>query len=499
MTKIIILLILISINVTFLFSQTKLTPFERITPEKVKQLDEFIRKYAPADSAYNLMTQWADRHFRSNRSAVSKYILEVYKPLFPDYESMIEAQISNAEKVMIAQTPDSTMYKIYDLYIIQKAPSEDAFVAVQRLTDNLIYRKMYDSAANIYEYYSQFFPTSKIKFQKIIDILKAKPEGLIVKNLGSTLNTNYSEWDPTLTPDGKYLYFSSDRRRGTYGKADIWYSENINGEWTEPKNLGNKINNTRDETIDNVSVDGNILLLSGEFSGTFGKFDIFLAEKDSLGWNKLLHVKQPINSQYHEESANISSDGRVLIFTSDRPGGIGPYVPMNSTFYHGSMMGNMDLYISFRRDTGWTSPINMGNVINTPFAERAVFLHPDNKTLYFSSNGHPGLGGLDVFKSTRLDDTWLNWSKPVNLGKEINGETDDWGYSIDIRGDSALFSKHSQPDGYGGWDIYSIKLPKDAKPTEVITIRGKVTNSKGQPLAVTIKWEDLTTGEDLDL
>ncbi|HRP01115.1 MAG TPA: OmpA family protein [Candidatus Kapabacteria bacterium] len=494
--KIIVLILFIVFYCSILRSQTRIHPYERITPEKVKIYDQFIRQYAPADSAYNLMLQWTDRQFIAARAAVAKYILEVYKPLFPGYKSMINAQILNSERAMLAQTPDSTMVAIYDDYIKSNAPSDDSFVAIQRLTDNFIQQHKYEEAIKIYQSYLPLFSSKKNKFDTIINILRAKNQGLIVRNLGKIINTPYSEWDPTLTPDGRYLYFSSDRKGG-YGKADIWYSENINGQWTQAKNIGSKINKREEETVDNVSVDGTILFLSGEFPGTFGKFDIFLAEKDSLGWNRLLHINKPINSIYHEESANISSDGKVLIFTSDRPGGVGPFVEMNAQYYHGSLMGNMDLYISFNRDTGWTAPINMGNIINTPYAERAVFLHPDNKTLYFSSNGHTGLGGLDVFKSTRLDDTWLNWSEPVNLGKEINGESDDWGYSIDVKGDSALFAKHSQPDGYGAWDIYSIKLPKEAKPNSVITVRGKVTNSLGQPLAAVIRWEDLNTGEDL--
>ncbi len=496
MTNIIKYLIILFVNSLIVLSQTNLNPYERITPEKVKQIDEYIKKYSPSDSAFQLMSKWADRYYLLQKAALSKYIYESYKPLFPNYESQIESLIKNAESAMLLQVPDSSLIHIYDLYIKGNAPSDNAFVVVQLLTHKYIENKMYDSAVKVYQYYSKFFSENDTRFKKVIDILSKEPEGILIRNLGSVVNSPYSEWDPNLTPDGKYLYFSSDRRGG-YGSSDIWYSENINGNWSKPKNIGNKINNRNEETIDNVSTDGSLLFLSGEFPNTYGKFDIYIAERDTLGWSKLLHFKEPINSQYHDESANLSSDGKILLFTSDRPGGVGPYVPINTTNYHGSIMGNMDIYISFRRDTGWTAPINLGNVINTPYAERSVFLHPDNKTLYFSSNGHPGLGGLDIFKSIRLDDTWLNWSEPINLGKEINSESDDWGYSIDIKGDSAVFAQQNKPDGYGGWDIYSVKLPTNAKPSEVVTIRGKVTNSIGQPISAVIKWEDLKTGEDL--
>ena len=230
-------------------------------------------------------------------------------------------------------------------------------------------------------------------------------------------------------------------------------------------------------------------------AGTYGEFDIYLAEKDSLSW-RMTHLPYPINTKYHEESGNLTSDGKALLFTSDRPGGIGAYVPINQYFYHGSVMGNMDIYISFLTDSGWSKPINLGPTINTPYAERAAYLHPDGKTLYFSSNGHAGLGRLDVFKSVRLrEDSWTEWSEPVNLGKEINTANDDWGYNIDIKGDSAFFAINDAPDGYGNWDIYSVTLPKNAKPEKIIIVRGKVTDSGGNPISCVIKWEDLETGE----
>jgi outer membrane protein OmpA-like peptidoglycan-associated protein len=121
-------------------------------------------------------------------------------------------------------------------------------------------------------------------------------------------------------------------------------------------------------------------------------------------------------------------------------------------------------------------------------------LHPDGKTLYFSSAGHNSLGGLDVYKSTRLNsDSWTEWSTPVNLGKEINTPGNDVGYKITTKGDRAYFSEDDRPGGYGGYDLYSLVLPKIVRPDRVATIRGKVVDSAGNPLEVTIRWENLET------
>jgi outer membrane protein OmpA-like peptidoglycan-associated protein len=142
----------------------------------------------------------------------------------------------------------------------------------------------------------------------------------------------------------------------------------------------------------------------------------------------------------------------------------------------------------------WDEPINLGSVINTPYCERTPFLHPDMKTLYFSSDGHGGLGGLDVYKSTRLADScWNCWSEPVNLGKEINTESHDWGYKISTDGEKAYFSKGTRGEKTN--DIYSLNLPMSMRPGMVATISGKLTNKANQAVEAEIVWEDLETGK----
>lgn len=462
-----------------------------------KLWDKYIRDYAPADSAFLVVTQMASRHYNINRAAVAKFIYESYLELFPNMDSIINSRIYVCEQVMLTQEPNPDTKSIYHNYILKNAPSDDAFVAVQRLTDAYISRKFWDSAVYVYEYYRPYFPISQRRFEKVIEILKAPLEGLAVRNLGNMINTRGNEWDPTPTPDGRFLYFTADSRQGGKGRSDIWVSEKIRGEWQLPTNLGESINSYRDETIDNVTVDGTTLLLSGNFKGSLGEFDIYLAEKDSAEWKSLTHLPHPINTQYHEESGCLTADGKALLFTSDRPGGIGPFVRISNSYYHGNLMGNMDIYVSVKQSDGsWGEPINLGPTINTPYAERSVFLHPDGKTLYFSSDGHPGLGRLDVFKSVRLNDTsWTEWSEPVNLGKEINSANDDWGYEVDISGETAFFAGNNYVIGYGGWDIYSISLPNKARPEQVVRIRGKVTDLEGNPISSVIKWEDLETGE----
>ncbi len=467
-----------------------------VTQDRVKVLDSWIKKHAPSDSAFKKVNSLANRQIWMQRAIVAKLIYENYRPYFKKRREFFDRKIEQLEKTVLTQHPTDDIRYLYDNYVNEEAPSERAFVAVQKLAALDIYNKRWDSAAATFKRYKKLFPDMKERFDGIIKILQADTVGLEINNIGRPVNSARAEWDPNPTQDGKYLYFSSTSRPGGHGQTDVWRSEMKNGKWQEPENLGPNINGRQKETIDNVSADGNGLYLSGEFPGTFGQFDIFYAEMTDSGWSKLHHYPAPINTEHVDEAPNMTSDGKALLFSSDRPGGIGEYVPFN-TLFHGSSNGNMDIYVCEKTEDGWSEPINLGRTINTPYAERSPYLHPDGKTLYFSSGAHSGLGGLDVFKTVRQsEDSWTEWREPVNLGKEINTMFDDWGYNIGIKGDSAFFASKNRPGGYGDWDIYSITLPEEAQPEPVVRVSGVVTDTKGNPLSADIVWEDLETGKN---
>lgn len=495
-----------------------------VTNENFPKFDEYIRKYAPSDSAFNVMVLLANRQANSARNAVSREVLVTYISYFPNYTDVLKNRIINDEVLMQSQSATPDMYQIYEKYAVDSANTENGYLGIQRLCDNYINHLRIDSSVAFIKQFMRYpikkitnpnilkkisytdpkaeyvnlYPSYTKKLNQIIEILEAPFEGLKINNLGTNINTTGGEWDPNPTPDGRYLYLTVNGRGDGYGGHDVFVSTFKDGAWQKPVNVGPKVNGPNNETIDGISTDGNTILLSGDFEGTLGKFDIYLVTRDENGWGPLEHLPFPINTSYHDEGACISSDGKVLVFTSDRPGGTGIYVP-NGQLYHGTNNGNMDIYVTFKTDSGWSKPLNIGKQINTPFAERSPFLHPDGKTLYFSSDGHPGLGKMDVFKTIRLDDTWTNWSEPVNLGKEINTILDDWGYKITVNGDSAFFASQWRTIGIGDWDVYSVQLPQKAKPDTVITIHGKVTDQDGKPISADIKWEDLTTGKNVGI
>ncbi|GAB1429875.1 hypothetical protein MASR2M18_07080 [Ignavibacteria bacterium] len=442
-------------------------------------------------------------------------------------EKHIEDRDIYSESVNLVEPLTDANREIFRNYIHRKAPSDFAYFAAQKFAVPLIKEKKYAVAADTLRQFLPLFPDSAGRHSKIeqtIALLLAPEENLPVSNLGPNINGVTDEWDPCPTADGHYLYFSTNGRVNGEGGQDVFVAEadttaakaNIEpkqktprkqkqsqsaaypaeSHWTAAKSVGRTINSRGEETIDNVSADGNTLYLSGAFRGTYGKFDIFTAEKTPDGWGRPMQIPRPVNSEFHEEAGCLSADGQFLIFTSDRPGGIGPYVPKSGYIYAGQGWGNSDIYVSQKTTNGWSAPINLGSTINTPFAESSVFLHPDGKTMYFCSNGHYGLGGLDIYKATRLSDTsWTQWSEPLNIGKLVNTAEDDWGYKVTVDGERAYFAARNREGGYGGWDIFSMPIPKQLRPENVVVARGKVVDARGIPIGATIRWEDLSTGK----
>lgn len=494
-TIIVISFLLVNISI-LLGNIPRPNPINNIADSTVNYARTYVNEHKPHPYSFQIYQQMAHRFLIHQYPIKSYFWLKEFQDDFPEKSSDILKLITYYEQQALMRYPDSLAIKYYMQYINENLGNENGFIAFKRFLGTFINNKKWDEAINLLNDNKKIFPDNGNYFDKLIDILKRPEENLIINNLGTNINTYGSEWDPNPTPDSKFLYFSADNRVGGYGESDIWVSELIDGKWSKAVNVGPKINGKKSETIDNISSDGNTIMLSGTFPSTFGNFDIFSISRDENGWGSLYHYPFPINSEYTDEAGNLTNDKKALLFSTDRPGGIGPYSPFGQ-YYKGDYQGNMDIYVSLKTEDGWSEPINLGEIINTPYAERSPYLHPDGKTLYFSSDGHPGLGGLDVFKSVRLDDSWTNWSEPQNLGKELNTILNDWGYKITVNGDSAFFSAADRIIGYGGLDLYSVKLPKDAKPEPVVTIAGRIIDENGKSLFAEVKWEDLETGEIL--
>ncbi|SFH49725.1 OmpA family protein [Pedobacter insulae] len=277
-------------------------------------------------------------------------------------------------------------------------------------------------------------------------------------NMGSHINSADRDYFPALTADGETIIFS----RVVKGNEDFYTAYKKEGKWQLAKPLSANINTpVYNEGAQSISPDGKYLFFTGcNRPDGLGRCDIYLSRKEGNQWGKAINLGPVINTAYWESQPAISPDGNTLFFLSNRPGGIGGYDIWKSTL---------------DEDSKWTTPTNLGPEINTPFDESTPFIHPDGKTLYFSSDGWPGMGNKDIFFS-RIDKS-QKWSKPKNLGYPINTFNEEIGLIVSADGTEGLFSSNLA-GGFGELDIYSFKIPEPAKPLPVTYVKGIVRDKE---------------------
>ncbi len=324
-----------------------------------------------------------------------------------------------------------------------------------------------------------------------INLPELLSKGLVVEQLDTNVNSDYSEYNPLLSPDGKTLYFSRknhpENAGGTSDKEDIWYSElGADGKWTLAKNMGSQFNNNQPNFVNTVSAtpDGkSVILLLGNKYLDKGKMVAGVSISSNIGgtWSdpKPLEIENDYN---YNEKANyfLANTRKALLMSVERD----------------DSEGGRDLYVSFEKEDGkWTQPLNLGKSINTVGEESAPFLASDDKTLYFSSNGFSGYGGSDVYMSKRLDDTWTNWSEPENLGPDINTKLDDLFFNIPSTSEFAYYSRGVTADNS---DIFRVKMPMFMTPEPIVIVKGKLVDAKtGEPIGAKIIYERLPDGKEV--
>lgn len=302
--------------------------------------------------------------------------------------------------------------------------------------------------------------------------LVENPVELRIENIGPEINSKYPEYVPVVSADEKLLMFTT-RRNTNIGKGineegryyeDIFISnKDESGKWQPPLNIGPPINTKYDDACIGLSHDGTKLLI---FNGINGG-DIFLSEQKNNTWSRPTKLEGDINTPSWEGSASFTIDENIIYFSSDRPGGF----------------GGSDLYYSKKLPNGmWGMAVNLGPAINTPYDEDAPQIHVDGKTLFFSSKGHEGMGGFDIFSAT-LNVQDSTWSKPKNIGYPINTADDDIYFSLTADGSKGFFTSYRN-DGYGEQDIYIMHRPLSS-PTHVL-LKGKIIDDLNNPLSAFI-------------
>ena len=295
------------------------------------------------------------------------------------------------------------------------------------------------------------------------------------QNLGDSINSEVSEYYPTITIDGdKFIY----TRRVNNFNEDFYESDKENGVWRRSVSLPGSINTNQNEGAQNISQDGQWLIFTGcNFPDGHGSCDLYISYLTADGWSTPENLGDSINTEFWESAPSLSPDKRDLYFASRQPDGY----------------GGSDIYVSHRLLNGrWSSPANLGPVINTAGDEGTPFIHADNQSLYFTSNGHPGYGGDDLFISRKGPDG--SWGKPENLGYPINTIENEGSLVITADGKTAYYAS-DRADSRGGLDLYSFEMPETIRPAQTLWVKGKVFDRKTQKgLPSSVILTDLSTG-----
>jgi outer membrane protein OmpA-like peptidoglycan-associated protein/tetratricopeptide (TPR) repeat protein len=279
----------------------------------------------------------------------------------------------------------------------------------------------------------------------------ADPQRVFIDNVGTGINSPFPDYGALITADESMMIFTSRRSGSTGGKLDasneffedIYVSYRKGGQWTPAMNLGSTVNSDEHDATAGLSHDGTLLYLY-RFQDKDGG-DIYESDMKGTTWSKPDHMNKNVNSDKHESTVSLSYDDKQLFIVSDKKGGL----------------GDRDIYYCPLDPKGkWSEAINVGNTINTKYSEEGIFMHPDGKTMYFSSRGHSSMGGFDIFKSEFNNG---KWGEPVNLGYPINGPHDDVFFVINASGRRGYYASAKQ-GGYGEKDIYVITFLGADKP-----------------------------------
>lgn len=299
-------------------------------------------------------------------------------------------------------------------------------------------------------------------------------------------SAEFSDYAPSTDPTGRIIYFSSKRKGGfapdknedKEGDDDLYKVEFVDGKWSSPQLLPEPINSPNNEGSACVSADGQMLVyVACSREDGVGSCDLYVMTLEGDKWSAPKNMGNVVNSKQWDSNPTISSDGQRIIFASQREGGY----------------GSSDLYMIEKNSFGeWGTPMNLGGVVNTPFADNYPYLSSDGKTLYMASQGHPGYGEYDLFKTVFENG---KWTQPVNMGKPLNTAQNDIYFSIGGSGETAYFAS-SINQANDAEELYSITIPEAMRPTPTVIVSGVVSNAKtGDKVGAYVLVEDLNSGE----
>lgn len=305
-------------------------------------------------------------------------------------------------------------------------------------------------------------------------------------SLGLQVNSPCNDSMPVLSIDGQRLFFTSNRAGGqddcTQGaccREDFWTSDLGHRSWGPSRNPGGPFNTRLSEGSGSFTATGTTLYLAAcDREGGYGDCDLYRMSRTASGWGPARNLGAQVNSPWWDSHPAVSASGDLLVFSSNRPGGL----------------GDSDLWACRWLDGAWSEPYNLGTPINTSGREETPFLHAGGQALYYCSSGHPGFGDLDLFFS-RLDGE--HWAPPLNLGRPINGPGPDLGLTVAGEGKQGIYS--SQAPGREDLDLFGCLMPTDCRPDQARLLRGQVLAADGSPLMARVRADGLLSSIEIPL
>lgn len=403
--------------------------------------------------------------------------------------SIERKDLSKARKLLedvISYCPDIFVDAYY--HLAQIYYGESRFDKAFQLATEYLNRKKFITNNHYYVIAEKLASEAKRKVDLFGNPVAFNPE--VVKGISSV----YNEYFVSLSPDGEIALYTRQQEIPKHtlpyapeiGFAEKFFISTLGkkGEFDSGQEMPYPFNRRQNEgsatlTIDNREMYYTVcewVILTDK--SRYYNCDLYFSKYEFGSWSDIERLSDNINKiDSWESQPSISSDGKTLFFVSDRKGGF----------------GGVDIYFSTRNENGeWSDPVNLGTTINTIGDEKSPFIHTDSQTLYFSSNGFDGLGGLDIYFS-RLNPNG-NWTKPQNIGYPINTEFDDLGFIVSTDGKYGYFSSDRLGFGPGGYDFYRFELPKEAQPQKVLFLKGEIVNKETQtPLSAKVELKNMET------
>lgn len=465
------------------FATTALAVFAQPKPTYTTKNKKSIKKYEEALNAYNLREAALAQSILLSLTQDDPQFIEAFYMLAQVYDD--QGETSKAiDPLQKALAIDEKFYPEGWLMLAEcyfaDGNYKEAEAAVTRYLP-------FPHATPDLEKRSQVILSSCIFAKKAIQ----SPVDFRPINLGAGVNTEMDEYYPCITADESTLLFTRLVKnemafRGIH--EDFFISSKKDGKWQQASPV-TEINTIQNEGAPSLSADGQTLIFTacelgdGSFGGSrqgIGSCDLFYTMKSGNGWMPAKNLGNAVNSGSWESQPSFSADGRTLYFVRGKRSAQG--------------IREQDIYFCYIMDDGkWSPAKKIPGKVNTMFEEESVMIHPDGNTLYFASNGHPGMGGLDIYMSRLLPSG--EWDNPINLGYPINTHADENSLQVSAQGKLALFASKRE-GGFGGLDLYSFELPEFAQPNTVTYVDGVVSDKLSfKKLGAKLELIDLTSGK----